>query len=63
MIEIYCVGGFNEVGKNCVAVKVDDEVVIFDMGLQMDKYIRYTEEERETEIIDLLMTQNCLQKN
>ena len=53
MIEIYCVGGFNEVGKNCVAVKVDDEVVIFDMGLQMDKYIRYTEEERETEIIDL----------
>lgn len=53
MIEICCIGGFNEVGKNCVAVKVDEEVVIFDMGLQMDKYIRYTEEEREAENIDL----------
>lgn len=47
MIEICCIGGFNEVGKNCVAIKVDDEVVIFDMGLQLDKYIKYSEQERE----------------
>lgn len=44
-IEICAIGGFSEVGKNCLAVKVDDEVVIIDMGLQMDKYIEYTDEE------------------
>jgi len=46
-IEICTVGGFNEVGKNCTAVKVDDEVIILDMGLYLDKYIAYTEEDEE----------------
>src|SRR3989338_6253494 len=45
MIEICAVGGYNEVGKNMTAVKVDDEVVIFDMGIHLDPYIRYTEDE------------------
>jgi len=45
MIEICTVGGFDEVGKNCTAIKVDDEVVLLDMGLQLDKYIAYTENE------------------
>lgn len=45
MIEICTVGGYNEVGKNCTAIKVDDEVVILDMGLHLDKYIEYTEDE------------------
>ncbi|MBI2147863.1 MBL fold metallo-hydrolase [Candidatus Woesearchaeota archaeon] len=44
-IEICAVGGFSEVGKNCLAVNVDGDVVIIDMGLQMDKYIEYTDEE------------------
>jgi ribonuclease J len=47
MIEICAVGGYNEIGKNMTAVKVDDEVVIIDMGLHLDKYIKYTEEEEE----------------
>ena len=45
MIEICTVGGYNEVGKNMTAVKVDDEVVILDMGLYLEKYIKYTEDE------------------
>ena len=44
-IEICTVGGYNEVGKNMTAIKVDDEVVIIDMGLHLDPYIKYTEEE------------------
>ncbi len=48
MIEIRAVGGYGEVGKNMTAVKVDDEVVIFDMGLHLPNYIKYTEEEGET---------------
>lgn len=47
MITICAVGGYNEVGKNMTAVKVDDEVVILDMGLQLEKYIAYTEDEEE----------------
>ena len=45
MIEICAVGGYNEVGKNMTAVKVDEDVVILDMGLHLDSYIRYTEDE------------------
>ena len=46
-IEIRAVGGFREIGKNMTAVKVDNEVVIFDMGLHMPNYIQYTDEDRE----------------
>ena len=45
MIEIRAVGGYNEVGKNMTAVKVGDDVVIIDMGLHLDNYIRCTETE------------------
>ncbi len=44
-IEICSIGGFSESGKNSTAIKVDDEVVILDMGLHMENYIRYTEDE------------------
>ncbi|MBW2965506.1 RNase J family beta-CASP ribonuclease [Candidatus Woesearchaeota archaeon] len=44
-IEICTVGGYNEVGKNCTAIKVDDEVVIIDMGVHLESYIKYTEDE------------------
>ena len=46
-IEIFAVGGYGEVGKNMTAVKIDEEIVIFDMGLHLPNYIRYTEEEGE----------------
>ena len=44
-VEICTIGGFSETGKNSTAIKVDDEVVILDMGLHMENYIRYTEDE------------------
>ena len=46
-IEVCTIGGFSEVGKNSTAIKIDDEVIILDMGLQMDNYIRYTEDRED----------------
>lgn len=46
-VEICTVSGFDEVGRNMVAVKVDDEVVICDMGLHLENYIKVTEDEEE----------------
>ncbi len=45
MIEIIPVGGFSEIGRNCVIVKYEDESVILDLGLNMEEYIRLTEDE------------------
>lgn len=45
MIEICSVGGYNEVGKNMTAVNVDGDVVIIDMGIHLESYIKYTEDE------------------
>ncbi|MBR9692260.1 RNase J family beta-CASP ribonuclease [Candidatus Woesearchaeota archaeon] len=44
-IEICTVGGYNEIGKNCTAIKVDDEVVLCDLGIYLEKYIKLTEDE------------------
>ncbi|MAG78573.1 ribonuclease J [archaeon] len=45
MIEICTVGGFSEVGKNMTAIKVDDEVIICDMGFFLPEIIRLQDEE------------------
>jgi len=34
---LYTLGGYNEVGKNMTAIKVRDEIVIFDMGYGMEE--------------------------
>ena len=39
MIKIMPIGGYNEFGRNMTAVNVDDSVVIFDMGLDVEKYV------------------------
>jgi len=44
-VEIAAVGGWGEIGRNMSAVRVDNEVVIFDMGLHLPNYITLTEEE------------------
>ncbi|HLC97255.1 MAG TPA: RNase J family beta-CASP ribonuclease [Candidatus Nanoarchaeia archaeon] len=58
-IEICAIGGYSEVGKNSTALKVDDEVIILDMGLHMENYIRYTEDEE----ISALSYEELLQVN
>ncbi len=45
MIEICAVGGYTEIGKNMTAVKIDDHVIIIDMGLHVDNYISFTNDE------------------
>jgi ribonuclease J len=50
MIEILPIGGFREVGKNCTAVKVDDEVIVIDMGLHLQHYIEYTQDDDEVDL-------------
>ncbi len=46
-VELTAVGGYNEVGRQCTAIKVDDDVFIVDLGLHLDQYIKYTEDEEE----------------
>ena len=45
MVEICTVGGYNEVGKNSTAVKIDNEVYILDLGIHLENYIKYTQDE------------------
>ncbi|MFH2027668.1 MAG: RNase J family beta-CASP ribonuclease [Nanoarchaeota archaeon] len=45
MIEMCAVGGYDEIGKNMTALKIDNEVIILDMGIHLDPYIRLTDEE------------------
>lgn len=44
-IEIFAIGGYSEVGKNMTAVRVDDEVVILDMGFHLQKLVEFEEGE------------------
>jgi ribonuclease J len=44
-MEITTVGGYNEVGRNMTAVKVNNDAVILDMGLYLDNYVKFTEAE------------------
>lgn len=38
-IKIHAVGGYEEIGRNMTCMEYDDEAVILDMGLYLDKYI------------------------
>lgn len=46
-IELTAIGGYNEVGRQSTAIKVDDNAVIVDLGLHLDHYIRYSEDSRD----------------
>ena len=50
MIEICTVGGYDEVGRNMTAIKVDNEVVILDMGLHLQHYIDYTQDDDDADL-------------
>ncbi len=43
-LEVCAIGGFSRTEGNSVAIKVDDEVILLDMGLSMEDYIRYSED-------------------
>ncbi|MBD3209421.1 MBL fold metallo-hydrolase [Candidatus Woesearchaeota archaeon] len=44
-LSIQAIGGYGEVGRNCTAVKVDDEVFLLDLGLHMENYTRLQDDE------------------
>jgi ribonuclease J len=46
-MEVCTVGGFEEVGKNMTAVKIKDDVILFDAGLYLPAVIEYQEEEAQ----------------
>lgn len=43
MLKVHALGGYNEVGRNMTCIEVDDEAVILDMGLYMDRFIAVQE--------------------
>ncbi|MCD6575778.1 MAG: RNase J family beta-CASP ribonuclease [Nanoarchaeota archaeon] len=48
MIELWAVGGYSEVGsKNMTAIRIDDEVIILDMGYNVGKIVEYEGTEGE----------------
>lgn len=52
MIEICSVGGYSEVGKNMTAIKIDNEVIILDMGIFLPAIINYEEEGNDRASLD-----------
>ena len=36
-VEVIAIGGYQEVGKNMTAIRIGDDVVIFDMGIHLDR--------------------------
>ncbi len=43
-MELLPIGGFGEIGRNCLGVKEGDEIVILDIGLLLENYIEFTRE-------------------
>jgi len=46
-VDVCTISGYTKTAGNSVAIKVDDEVIILDMGLGMENYIRYTEDRED----------------
>jgi len=51
-IKITAVGGFSEIGRNCTLIEVDNECVLLDMGLHMENYINFTQDEDMKNALD-----------
>jgi ribonuclease J len=50
-IELCAVGGFNEVGKNMIAVRIAGETVIMDMGYNLQKLVEFQEKNNNRQAI------------
>lgn len=50
MISVYALGGFEEIGKNMTAIEIDEEIIILDMGLHVDKIVSYGEREEVSKL-------------
>ena len=52
-IKLCSVGGYNQVGKNMTAINVDGEVVLLDMGLYLEEYIKHQEKTNDEKLSTL----------
>ena len=50
-IEFFAIGGFSEIGRNMVAVKIDEDVIIIDMGLFIPRVLDIEEENKAKEFL------------
>ncbi len=41
MIELRSISGYEEVGRNMSALRIDDSVFILDMGIELESYVKY----------------------
>ena len=66
-MEIHTIGGFNEVGKNMTAVKVGDDVILFDAGFHLPAIIELQEEDEipteKTELVGAVSFQIVASSN
>ncbi|RLG16287.1 ribonuclease J [Candidatus Pacearchaeota archaeon] len=49
-MEVCTIGGFEEVGRNMTAVKLGEDVIIFDSGLYLPAIVEFQEQETEEKI-------------
>ncbi|MGC9132788.1 MAG: RNase J family beta-CASP ribonuclease [Nanopusillaceae archaeon] len=68
-IELIPIGGYSYIGKNMSAIRIDDEIIIIDIGLNVDKISQFGEREdfidkpmKELYELDIIPDDNILEK-
>ena len=56
-IQMHCVGGVDEAGRNMMAFEIEDEIIICDMGLQLSNLVLYNDE------VDKMSMEDMIEKN
>jgi len=44
-VEIFPIGGYSYIGKNMSAIRIDDKIIIIDIGINVDKISQFGERE------------------
>jgi len=57
MIKIHTIGGYEEVGRNMTAIEAEDEIVILDMGLHLEPYIKLQDKEGKNPLTKEMLMQ------
>ncbi len=50
MIKITAFGGYSKIGKSMTAIRIDDKIIITDMGADIERLVNYEEEERNISV-------------
>ncbi len=53
MIKVKAFGGYSKIGKSMTAIEVDDEIIITDMGADIEKLVNFEEDKNDISINDL----------